>query len=91
MADVEQLVLSLITGVGFGYIVYRLGSSPQRLAVILFALWMLMSGSQHLYRALDGVDVAQEVVVLASLRLAFALAAVFTVAFFNERHMRRQR
>ena len=85
MADPEQFALALITGLGFGYIIHRLGSTPARLLVILFALWTLQTGSQFIYRALDGTDVAQEVAIVTALRLAFTAAAVGTVWVLNER------
>lgn len=85
MADPEQLALAVVTGLGFGYVVHRVGSSAARLAIILFALWTMQTGSQYIYRALDGTDVAREVVIVTSLRLTFALVAIAAVWLLNAR------
>jgi len=71
-----QLLVALISGVGFGAIISRLGSSPQRLALILVLLWTMQTGPQFIYRWLDGFDIAEEVVTVTMLRLAFTVAAV---------------
>lgn len=79
MADLEQYGLAALTGLGFGYIVHRVGSSPGRLLVILFALWTLQTGSQFIYRALSGTDVTEEVLIVTGLRLTFSAFAVLVV------------
>ena len=71
-----QFMIAVISGVGFGALISRLGSSPQRLALILVLLWVMQSGPQFVYRWLDGIDVAEEVVIVTALRLTFTVAAV---------------
>ena len=84
----DQLLLAVITGAMFGYIVSLLGSSPQRLAVLLVALWALQTLAQQIYRAIDeGRDATNEVVLVSLLRLAFAISAV-AVVWFAERRLR---
>ena len=85
MVDTGQFLLAALTGCGFAYVIYRMGSSPLRLLTILFALWTLQTGSQYIYRWLDGADVAQEVVVVTSLRLTFTGFAVLTVWLFDKK------
>jgi len=84
LAD-EQVVLAALTGVGFGYIVHRMGASPLRLLVILFSLWTLQTGSQFLYRALAGADVSSEIVTVTTLRLTFTAAAIGALWLLNRR------
>lgn len=85
MPDIEQVVLAIVTGIGFGYVVHRAGSTPGRLTVLLIALWALQSGSQFLYRFFDGVAVGQEIITVSILRCSFALAALVALMLFNER------
>ena len=85
MADLEQYLLAALTGLGFGYIISRVGSTPSRLLVILIALWTLQTGSQFIYRALDGIDVRDEVVVVTSLRVTFTAFAVLVVWALDRR------
>lgn len=93
MADVEivlpaaeQLILAVLTGLGFGYVVFRMGSSPQRLLLMLFALWTLQTGSQFIYRALGGTEIWREVVIVTFLRLTFTAGAVVALWYCNRRH-----
>ncbi|HUW16831.1 MAG TPA: hypothetical protein VMW94_07115 [Actinomycetes bacterium] len=78
-----QFALAIIGGLGFGAIINRLGSSPQRLALILVLLWTMQTGPQFIYRWLDGFDVTDEVLVVTSLRLTFTIAAVSALWFMN--------
>ena len=86
MVGLDQLLLAVITGIMFGWFVSLLGSSPQRLALMLFALWLLMSVSQQLYRALsDSIDITDEIIFLVLVRGSFAIAAVLTVWLIERR------
>ena len=85
IVDLEQVVLALLTGAGFGFIVHRFGSSVERLLFILVSLWVIQSGSQFLYRALDGVEVWNEVIVVTILRSAFTAAALAVLWWCNRR------
>lgn len=85
MADIEQYGLAALTGLGFGYIITRLGSTPSRLIVILVALWTLQTGSQFIYRALDGVDVTDELIIVTGLRVTFTAFAVLVVWALDRR------
>lgn len=81
--DIEQLVLAVLTGVGFGVLVHLIGSSWQRLALFLTLLWTLQTGPQYLWRWMDGQEVTQEVINVSVLRLTFAVAAVVCLAALN--------
>ena len=83
MPSIEQFALAVLGGVGFGAFIVFVGSSWQRLLLILVLLWTMQTGPQYLYRALDGTDMTQEVVIVTQLRLTFTIAAVIVVAIIN--------
>jgi len=83
MPSIEQFVLAALGGVGFGALIVFVGSSWQRLLLILVLLWTMQTGPQYLYRALDGADMTQEVAIVTQLRLTFTIAAVLAVALGN--------
>ena len=86
MPETQQLLLAVLTGVGFGFFVVLLsGISHQRLFLLLVGLWFLQSFSQHLLRALDGRDITDELITVAILRLVFAVCAVGTLALLHRR------
>jgi len=85
MPEIDQLALAIVTGLGFGYFVTLLGSSPQRLAMMLFALWALQTLAQQLFRAMDGRDVSNEVIMVSTIRLVFAASAVSFVYLWGKR------
>ena len=84
-----QFLIAVISGFGFGALISRLGSSPQRLALILVLLWTMQTGPQFVYRWLDGVNVGKEVAIVTALRLTFTAAAVAALWFANRREASR--
>lgn len=87
--DIEQVILAILTGAGFGFLAYLVGSSWQRLALFLVLLWTMQTGPQYLWRWLDGQDVTQEVINVTVLRFTFAVAAVACLAALNRWRYRR--
>lgn len=83
MLESEQVVLAILTGAGFGVLVHIMGSSWQRLAVMLTLLWTMQTAPQFIYRALDGTDVSQEVINVTILRVAFAVTACLVLALWR--------
>jgi hypothetical protein len=63
-----------------------MGSSWQRLAIILVMLWTLQTGPQFIWRWLEGERIATEVDVVTILRVTFTVAGCLTVAMANRRH-----
>ena len=82
---VDQLLLAILTGAGFGFTVHRIGSTPGRLAVMLTLLYVFQTLSQTVWRILEGTGTLNELVIVGELRLAFAIAAVLMVALLNRR------
>jgi len=88
MPEHGQLFLALLVGIGFGFFVARLGSSWQRLAVMLVALWALNPLAQQIYGGLRGHDdTMQDIVRVGSLWLIFTIGAVVSLAIINRREV----
>jgi len=76
----ERLILAVLGGIGFGIIVALIGTTWQRLLLLLVILWTLQTGPQFIWRWLEGEDIGTEVVTVTILRVTFTVAAVLTVA-----------
>jgi len=88
MPDLHQLLLALLGGLGFGYIISRIGTDWRLIAVMLAILWTMQTGPQFVYRWLVGTDVAEEVVAVTILRATFLAATIVVVAIGNRRDRR---
>jgi hypothetical protein len=91
MPEPEQLLLAALTGGLFGVLVAIIGSSWQRLAVLLLLLWTMQTGPQYVYRWLDGQEVTREIVVVTVLRVIFAASAGIVLALMNRYWHKRAR
>jgi hypothetical protein len=80
VTEPDALLLAVLTGLGFGFIIVLMGSSWQRLAVILTALFILQTGSQQLLRIIEGDQGMGELLTITVYRVAFAVAACIMVA-----------
>ena len=87
--DIEQFALAILGGAGFGALIVFVGSSWQRLAVILVLLWTMQTGPQFFYRWLEGADMTREVVIVTELRVIFTIAAVAMLALANRWRLRQ--
>jgi hypothetical protein len=86
--DLYQLVLAALGGIGFGYIISRIGTDWRLIGIMLVILWTMDTGPQFLYRWINGTDVQNEVVIVTILRATFLLATVVVVAIGNRRDRR---
>lgn len=84
MPQLEQLALAVLGAIGFGVLVHLIGSTWQRLVLLLALLWTLQTGPQYVYRWLDGQDVSQEIISVTILRTTFTVVAVVTLALLNK-------
>lgn len=76
----DALLLALLTGLAFGIITTMVGSSWQRLAVMLATLYVLQTFAQQLLRMFQGLGSIDELVTITIYRLTFAVAACLVVA-----------
>lgn len=81
----EQFLLAILSGIGFGYIVYRMGSTTARLAVMLVMLYVFQTFAQQVYRVVEGTGSMNELLTVSGLRLAFSVAAVLILFVLNRR------
>ena len=89
MPDDHQIILAILGGLGFGVLISFVGSTWQRLALLLFLLWTMQTGPQFIYRQFQGTDVAEEVIIVTVLRVTFTVAAVIALALTNRWRLRR--
>ena len=80
MIDLQAILLAILTGLGFGFIIVMMGSTWQRLAIILILLYILQTGSLQLWRIIEGKGSVDELVIVTIYRLAFSAAACLIVA-----------
>ena len=85
MWEPDLLVLATLTGLSFGYIVYRIGSTTARLAVLLVMLYIFQTFALQVYRVVDGTGTIDELLVVSELRVTFTIAAVAMLALLNRR------
>ena len=83
--EVEQVLLAIMTGFGFGVIAWRIGSTAGRLAVFLALLAIMQTFSQVAWRILDGRGTIDELLIVAESRIIFGVAAVGILWFLNRR------
>lgn len=89
LADAEQFLLALLTGIAFGaieWIFWR--ASWSRVLMVLVALYFLQTFAQLAWRYLDGRSECSEFVTITALRLVFLVAAIVTTWAL---HARRER
>ena len=81
----EQLLLAILGGIGFGFTVHLIGSTWQRLAVMLAMLYVFQTLTQQVFRYLTGQTPIDELVIVSELRLVFSVAAVVMLALLSRR------
>lgn len=81
----DALLLAVITGALFGVIVSMVGTTWQRLAVILTILYVLQTGAQQLLRIVEGIGSSEEFITITIYRMAFAIAACLVVYIVERR------
>ena len=84
------IALSVLLGSGLGVFAHYMGSTVGRLTAFLVALYFLQTFAQHVYRAVDGIDVTRELIIVTGLRLSFTIAAVTVLWYLNAHKLRRQ-
>lgn len=75
----SQVLLAIFGGAGFGLLAARIGTTWQRMLVMLVLLWTMLSGPQMVFRWLHGSAVIDEVLVVTILRAAFTAAAIVAI------------
>lgn len=87
MPTPESILLAILGGAAFGTIVHLIGSTWQRLAVLLTVLTILQTLPQQIYRSLEsGEWLTHELSVVLILRFTFIVAAVAVVALIDWRN-----
>jgi len=81
--SIEQAILALVLGTGFGVFAWYVGSTVTRLAMFLFVLWVFQSASQQVWRGFDRGGDFDELLIVAGVRLLFAAAALAALAVLN--------
>lgn len=89
LADLDQFVLALVTGIAFGVIEWVFWrASVARVAMVLVALYILQTFAQLAWRCLEGNGNVNEVLTITALRATFLVAAVITTWALHEREGR---
>ena len=85
LPSIDAILLAGLCGVTFGVFVTRFGSSWERLAWMLFALWILQTVAQTALRMMNGNGRLEELVQVSILDLVFAIPALAFVWWFERR------
>ena len=85
MLATDALLLAIVTGALFGVLIAIIGSTWQRLAIILVLLYVLQTGAQQLLRVVQGTGAFDEFVTISIYRVAFAVAACLVVYIASRR------
>ena len=84
--DPEPLLLALLTGLGFGFLVHWLWDwSASKAAAVLVLFWTLQTFAQQLWRIFEGTGGLDELLIVGSYRLTFATAAIVLIWLVHRR------
>lgn len=83
MMETDAFILAIVTGGLFGVLVFIIGSTWQRLALILTLLYILQTGAQQALRMVQDKGSIDEFIAITVYRIAFSVAAVLVVALLG--------
>ena len=88
--ETDAFLLAILTGLAMGVLTAMVGSSWQRLAIMLTMLYVLQTGAQQLLRVFAGTGTGDEFITITIYRVVFAVAACLVVALTDRWTHRRE-